>query len=376
MYTVEGNLPGDSNAYEIRAACISFFILTPLFVATRLWSRIQSRSRLGWDDYTILTSWALAQVLSGLLLASCAYGFGQHIQNLSLGNKVTALKLFHVAIIFYKLATNLTKASILLFYLRSFCQKWFRATNYTLLAIILGYMVAGTASSIWQCSPVARAWDDTINGSCIDTTANWYANAGFSIATNAIVVVLPIYPIYASNLRLNQKLALACVLTLGAFVTITSILRMQSRDPSSSSPDQTYNVTPTTWTVIEENMAIICACLPVCKAPLYWIFPSLLTPLSRENSKTPTNARAAGSYRGGHWTPIRGDKEKLSVRMTSVNGRLTCVDNNSEEYILEPVAPAAANHQSAEPGSIRKVTQYEITFHEKASRPTRGLQGV
>lgn len=77
---VDGNTPGESNALMVRAPAIVFFVLTPIFVAIRFWSRIKMRSGLGWDDWTILFSfvsllWACATVhrltdLSDLLPAS------------------------------------------------------------------------------------------------------------------------------------------------------------------------------------------------------------------------------------------------------------------------------------------------------------------
>jgi len=110
----------------------------------------------------------------------------------------------------------MTKMSILMLYLRIFIQRWFRIICYILLCIIASYMIAAFFASIFQCIPVARAWNKTIPGSCIDITANWYANAGFSIATDIIILALPMYPIYNSKIVLGRKIALMCVFALGA----------------------------------------------------------------------------------------------------------------------------------------------------------------
>lgn len=53
---VEGNIPGESNALMVQVPAIVFFVLTPVFVGIRFWSRIKMRSGLGWDDWTILFS--------------------------------------------------------------------------------------------------------------------------------------------------------------------------------------------------------------------------------------------------------------------------------------------------------------------------------
>lgn len=52
---------------------------------------------------------------------------------------------------------------------------------------------------------------------------------------------------------------------------------MTTLDPASKSADQTYGtLISTTWTTIETGTGIICACLPMLKAPLTLIFPRLL----------------------------------------------------------------------------------------------------
>ncbi|KAK3693445.1 integral membrane protein [Podospora appendiculata] len=283
-----GNLPGESRAYQIQIPCIVFFLVTPFFVALRVWARVKPSgwSGLGMDDWTLVASLTFTLAVMGLMLASCANGFGQHIANLSKPNKLMTLKLYYVAQAFYKLTINLTKTSILILYLRIFVQRWFRIICYTLLGIILAYMVATFCSSVFQCTPIPRAWDKSIPGTCISITTNWYANAGFSIATDILILGLPMYPINASHLPRTQKIALMVVFALGSFTTVTSILRMQTLNFSTASPDTTHDIASSIWTMIEENLAIICACLPVCRLPLAYVFPTCLSSSSTGKKST------------------------------------------------------------------------------------------
>ncbi|KAK3356460.1 integral membrane protein [Lasiosphaeria hispida] len=263
----------ENRVSQIQAACITFFVLTPVFVGLRVWSRVKLRSwsSLDWDDFTIFASWVSAVILSALVMVACTYGFGQHIINLSLGNLTMTLKIAYVADIFYKLTINLTKASILLLYLRTFDKKWFKKACYVSLGVVLTFMVATTATSIGQCSPVSRIWDPSSSGSCINLTAYWYANSGITIVTDVLLLVLPFQPIHASHMPSGQKVALMVVFAFGMFTTVTTILRMQALDTSF---DITYNIDAFIWTIIEANLAIICACLPVCKLPLGLVFPA------------------------------------------------------------------------------------------------------
>ncbi|KAI1138440.1 integral membrane protein [Hypoxylon sp. FL0543] len=357
------NVSVENNVVDIEVPCIVFFVLTPLFLVIRIASRMKTGSGLGWDDFTIIVSWTFAQLVSSLLIVACMHGFGQHIYNISPSEQKLTLKIYYVAQAFYKLTLNLTKASILLLYLRIFLQRWFRRSCYILLGIILSYMVATTASSIWQCTPVSRAWDKSIPGTCIGITGNWYANAGFSIATDISILVLPMQPIYQSSLPTKQKWALIIVFALGLFVTITSILRMQTLNFSSTSDDPTYDVASSTWTVIEENVAIICACLPMCKGPLNWLFPSIFASTSRRASSAYRPSQHTANSNRNYWAPIRGDSEKLSTRVTSIQGRKPSAYNDSEVYMLEVTTSADRCSDVEDVRGIRKVIEYDITVH-------------
>ncbi|KAL7624885.1 hypothetical protein AAE478_004099 [Parahypoxylon ruwenzoriense] len=369
---MEGGMYVDNNAVDIQVPCIVFFALSPIFLAIRITSRVKTRSGLGWDDWMIIISWIYAQVVSGLLIAACAHGFGEHIYNISPENRILTLKLFYIAQVFYKFTLNLTKASILLLYLRIFLQKWFRISCYVLLGIILGYMLATTAASIWQCNPIRRAWDRSVPGTCISITGNWYANAGFSIATDVIILALPMQPIFSSKLHSRQKWALMIVFALGMFVTITSILRMQTLNFSSTSSDPTYDVASTTWTVIEENVAIICACLPMCKGPLSWLFPSVFVSAStRSSGGYRQSQQHTGDPNRNYWAPTRGDSEMLSMRVTSIQARKSVVNSNSQEYMLEDTESTNRSSAHVEDGrGIRKVIRYDITV--QTSRGSKG----
>ena len=78
-------------------------------------------------------------------------------------------------------------------------------------------------------------------------------------------------------------------------VCITSILRMTTLDTGSKNQDQTYGtLNSTIWTTIEANTGIICACLPMLKSPLAFLFPRLFP----RNSYTDYSSRSDVVSRG------------------------------------------------------------------------------
>ncbi|KAJ5956964.1 hypothetical protein N7501_011243 [Penicillium viridicatum] len=359
------NAPGPSRAFEIQVPCIVFLVTTPAFVAIRLWSRAKSKSGLGWDDWTILVSSMFAVIVMAFMLAACTYGFGQHIANITTPHRLMTMKLFFVSQAFYKLTMNMTKMSILMLYLRIFIQRWFRITCYVLLVIITSYMVGAFFASVFQCTPVARAWNKAIPGSCIDITTNWYANAGFSIATDIIILTLPMYPLYKSKIILKRKIALMIVFALGTFVVVTSIVRMQTLDFSSTSPDPTYDIASSVWTMLEENVAITCACLPMMWMPLARLFPSFFSLDSGTDSYGSSGARSseptATSRPRSNWSRLNTYPDtKGSIGMNQTGDSQTRPSEDSTGQILPSCQGGEAQYQNAI--GITKVTEYRVSF--------------
>lgn len=224
-------------------------------------------------------------------------------------------------------------------------------------------MIATTASSIWQCVPIAAAWDKRIqNPTCISLPKNWYANAGFAISTDLIILCLPMRPIWTSKLPIHQKRALMLVFALGLFVTASSIMRMSTLNFSLTSQDNTYAIASTLWTMIEENVAIICACLPMCRMVLGWMFPKVFGFSPNNSEKDDSNGTdptiTIGQRRtrgvGGQWQPYAGPPKSEGFNQSIVQHP----DETSKEHILSyPNSPEVFND-----GAIRKTTQYEVSY--------------
>ena len=136
--------------------------------------------------------------------------------------------------------------------------------------------------------------------------------------------------------------------------------------------------------MIEMHVAIICACLPMCRLPLAYLFPATLgstTKSSDFGSSGSSNARSTVcsgcKSRDGQkahpagWTP-RDEEEKGALS----NYRLQVIRRTSEEIMLRPLSAITARiddvAEQAEvvgqrrPGAsrrdsgIRKTTWFEI----------------
>lgn len=378
----------DNVAYIVYIPIAIFFVLCPIAVSTKLWSRTRKGGTLGWDDLTNVLALVFALATGGVLLDCCAHGYGRHWATLGLDDQHEAMKLFYVSQITYKTSINLTKSSILLLYLRIFGTiRWFRHACVLMLTCVAVYWVASTAGTVLQCTPVQRAFIPTLPGHCIDNRAFWYANAGFSIATDLVILVLPMAPVTTLEISRVQKAALMFVFTLGIFVVITSCLRITTIDVQAGTRDKTYDIASTMWTVIEMNVAIVCSCLPQLRPLVVKLFPRLLPSYyfaSRERESKSflglggggAAAAAAGHQQQTSTPEMRENNSTTSLHIcpaisatrkvsTTPGGcRSSSVDASRDDTTLvTEVRPGT--------GDIHKTTRVSIASSERTDVPSR-----
>lgn len=69
--------------------------------------------------------------------------------------------------------------------------------------------------AIFQCAPIAKFWDRTIEGRCLNIHFVWYLTAGGNISTDILVFILPMPVLYKLQLPRGQKIFLLGVFCLG-----------------------------------------------------------------------------------------------------------------------------------------------------------------
>jgi hypothetical protein len=143
------------------------------------------------------------------------------------------------------------------------------------------------------------------------------------------------------------------------------------------------------WTIIEDNTAIICACLPMCKRALAVVFPCLAferhhkfdNKLSYDTGGS--SSRVSQSRSRGRWTQFFDGSTKffdvsagkvpsplvLDPRQVSTHSQAYTGGSPSEEFIMSPMSPVhddkrAESLGSEESGAIRKVTRYEVAYDD------------
>ncbi|OAQ67640.1 hypothetical protein VFPPC_15712 [Pochonia chlamydosporia 170] len=282
----------------IIAITVATWGLALTMVICRIVGRRMRGLRLWLDDWFIIV--ALLPAL-GHLLGMAAYavsrGLGKHVW-VAKPDAVYAWALgLFIAEICYTLTLVSVKLSILSFYWRSFAVrdsiKW---PIFVLVSIVCIWGIAVLLVTFLQCLPTRAVWErfNPVNPMSpdeyhcgADQIKFFYGNAIPTIATDLMMLALPVPYIWRLQLPRIQKVALGCVFLVGIFVTIVSIVRfyyLLSLDLTD--PDVTWNfVAVGVWSIVEGNIAIVCACLPFLKPIINKISFGLLylTPISFNN---------------------------------------------------------------------------------------------
>lgn len=117
----------------------------------------------------------------------------------------------------YVTSIMLTKFALLLLYLRVFSTSHrFRTAIYCLGATVALWAVALYAVLTFQCEPVAAAWAPWISPKqCLSIKWIQVGNAVPNIATDFIILSLPLTQVRKLNISLMQKVSLCFAFMLG-----------------------------------------------------------------------------------------------------------------------------------------------------------------
>ncbi|PWY64259.1 integral membrane protein [Aspergillus heteromorphus CBS 117.55] len=250
------------------ATTASVTLLAFISVCLRIISRLERKQRLWWDDWMILFSMAWNLIVVGFIFAMISEGMGVHADNLPAWRIVMIAKFLLVAEILYVYNLVWTKLSILLMYYRIFHFTYFKKWAYIIGTFVIMWVICITFLFVFICVPVQKVWEPSLPGHCINQVGTWVANATSTIATDLVILFLPLPQVWKLQLRLSEKFALTIAFGLGFFVVFASAYRFTVLF-SYTSTDSSYTLAPTVgWTAIEMSAGIVSACLPTVRPAL------------------------------------------------------------------------------------------------------------
>jgi hypothetical protein len=90
-----------------------------------------------------------------------------------------------------------------------------RFINYLLGTVITSYYIAATLVSTFQCTPVSKAWNKNLPGTCINNNLFRIANAYINSFTSIWIIVLPFPTLLQVKQPPKEVLQLMGLISLG-----------------------------------------------------------------------------------------------------------------------------------------------------------------
>ncbi|KKZ68076.1 hypothetical protein EMCG_06288 [[Emmonsia] crescens] len=248
------------------------------------------------DDWAITVAMAFGIPLGVLSVPLANAGLGKDMWNVPFDNINYILKVYYVQEVMYFVTMNVTKVSILFFYLRIFPSHKFKIACYVVMGITVAYGTALVLAALFQCNPIHLAWEhwdgEHESYKCSNINLIGWISAAVNIVLDVIIIALPIKQLLGLALSVKKKIHILFMFGVGFFVTIVSIIRLKSLLQFGNSRNITWDHVPVGyWSTIEGHASILCACMPAIRALLRKMFPKLFGDRSRASSHGTRNVR-------------------------------------------------------------------------------------
>ncbi|KAF1999345.1 hypothetical protein P154DRAFT_229714 [Amniculicola lignicola CBS 123094] len=267
---------------ELRIISTTLGVISAVVVLVRIFYKVfYSLAELGLDDYVILATLILG-VPSTIIndRGTAANGLGKDIWTVPFAQVTRFIEWFYVIEVLYFTQLALLKLSLLFFFKRIFPGPAINKIIWGTITFDILFGIAFTVAAIFQCKPISyywTLWDGEHKGTCININALGWSNAAISIALDAWMLFIPLSQLVHLKLALNKKIGVALMFCVGTFVTVVSILRLQSLVHFANSSNPTWDQWAVAlWSDVEINVGIICACMPAMRVILVRIFPKAL----------------------------------------------------------------------------------------------------
>ncbi|KAJ6078796.1 hypothetical protein N7467_008549 [Penicillium canescens] len=353
VYNATPEVEAMSQYRLILGVCLSLTVLMVVIVSLRLFVRAQS-GRLAAADWVMAGSMIFSIIYSALCISQSRYGLGLPLKYRPKPDFPTYSKLNYAGRPFYQVGIAGFKASLGLSYLRLISgtsKITYRIVIWIVIAVCTLGHIAGALVLIFNCTPVRRAWNSHIEGTCLPVGATFYGLAIFTIICDVLIIVLPIPLLLSLNIKTAQKAGVVCLFLLGLFTTVCSILRLtQIHRVAFGDGNSTMLVL---WGTIEFNVGNIVTCAPYLAPLLKGVVRDF-----RSNS-----GKTKGNYydsRGRSYAMENWSRDGRSQLQSNVSAPAPPKRTPSEELIL--------SSQDRDHGGIEMTVEYSVSLENKSTK--------
>ncbi|OLN97958.1 hypothetical protein CCHL11_02543 [Colletotrichum chlorophyti] len=216
----------------------------------------------------------------------------------------------YLGLVYYQLCLCLTKLSLLAFYVRIFNSRPIeRRLARITVAIVILFSFPMLLMTILQCHPSPGHFFGRPM-KCFAFPDLLISSASLHSVTDAWLIAMVIPALARLDIPRRQKAALGIVLSLGVFVVAASMVRLQlslHRHYRPSSTGVTNTLAFFVMTVLECDIALICACAPALRPLLARLIPGFFAGAATKRRSTPADGAESFdltslTYHGYPWT--------------------------------------------------------------------------
>ncbi|RHZ46515.1 uncharacterized protein CDV56_103809 [Aspergillus thermomutatus] len=370
---------GADRGWVLYAVSWPLFGICAIVTALRFWVRARILRSCGWDDAFILLALICATVNTALVSLSIRHGTGRHMDDLSRTQQIASAKFQLLSQGFHVMSTNWGKVSVALFLVRIISEvKQHKRAMYAGMIILSVINIVGVYSIYGQCTPTAKTWDSSIEGSCWPPNAqrnyaffqgckhdlhglyHWsFADLEPAVASSAFSdLVLAVYPLLTiRNLQMATKVkfGLGFVLSLGFIAMVAAIIKTVHLAALSSRGDSTWDMLSLTiWVAVEQYLIILAACIPAL-TPLFNII--VRRRASKRSKSTPNELGTSHNRKLSRHQPYQ---PFASVGRDYVEYPLTWARSARDPQHSTTDSEAPITSEPGTPNGILKTTEFHI----------------
>ena len=383
----------DNRGGGILATVVPTTFLACMVVALRLVTRLRIVRNAGWDDYTILFASFGKIIACGLIIVQVHYGFGRHKVDLTRWHYIEFMKYSYGEWIQTFQTLMFTKISICFFLLRIPVEKHLiRPIQGAIITLIVSNVVL-TLLWIFQCNPIASAWNKQTPGSCFSNGQLQriiISQALISIISDFMLALFPIVLLWKVQIAPRLKAGLCALMALGLMYVpfhwplsgfLTDLTRLNSTaaccivrtvmnwqnvnsDPTWESIDNWY------WRSWEVCIGIVAACIPALRPGYKTVYAGIKSYISHRSSRKSSvlvdspeaNARHIARPQASYDPALGADAQAVSAEADRAREYGAGEEGFAMNYLPEDM-------KTADQG-IKKTTRIDVS-----GRSAQGSQG-
>ncbi|RVD85392.1 uncharacterized protein DFL_003716 [Arthrobotrys flagrans] len=274
-------LPHPRNIGIVVPLFIAFLVITTIAVTLRMLSRhrvgggLRSFDWLTFAAHLMTVAWGAVAVHHSNVMGPYEAWWDRSWDMIHENYKtVYALNLL------YPWVMLIIKLSLCMFYYRMTTMNYIRWGVWATAFITIGNTLAGFFVPMFACKPINN-WDHIFTSTCRsnqDQRTALIAVGAIYILTDVAIWALPIPMVFQLKLYPRQRILALCTFGIGAFACVASGFRLDSLIKNLNLNAQgTSTLIIDAWTIIEMNIALICACAPAIRALVIFYKPKVLS---------------------------------------------------------------------------------------------------